>query len=206
MIVDFLRNTSLIFIHQKKEWGEIIFNFEFRNKYTLLNEKGEEIGKIEEKGSGFLIFFKRLLFRSHRPFDIDVYNSNGQLLMNLSRPFFFFFSSIEITDDKKNILGHVHRKFAFFSKVYEILDNKGALKARISSPILKIWTFPILNERGEEIAVISKKWGGILKEYFSDADRFGIQFNNVEEEVKPLLMGAAISIDFDFFEQNQGNQ
>ena len=58
-----------------------------------------------------------------------------------------------------------------------------------------------------QTATISKKWGGALREVFSDADTFRIEFGTASwtEEQRAVLLAAAISIDFDFFENNQGS-
>ena len=59
---------------------------------------------------------------------------------------------------------------------------------------------------GRQIATISKKWGGLLKEYISDADKFGVSFEaqNLTTAQKAVIFGAALAIDFDYFENNQG--
>lgn len=49
--------------------------------------------------------------------------------------------------------------------------------------------------QGEEVGKISKKWGGILKEVFTDADSFGITFPvDLDVKIKAVLMAAAILI------------
>jgi hypothetical protein len=56
--------------------------------------------------------------------------------------------------------------------------------------------------KGElEIGKITKKWSGLLKETFSDADNFGIQFpRNCDVKLKAILMGALFLIDMLYFE------
>ena len=53
----------------------------------------------------------------------------------------------------------------------------------------------------EEIGKITKKWSGLLKETFTDADTFGL---SVDADTKPehvvLLLGAVFLIDFVHFE------
>jgi len=61
--------------------------------------------------------------------------------------------------------------------------------------------FDILNENMEKTdKVISKKWGGLLKEVFSDADTFTVQFpKNLNVEHKTTLIASALLLDFMFF-------
>ena len=57
-------------------------------------------------------------------------------------------------------------------------------------------------------ALISKRWGGGLREIFTDADTFMVDFGNGiwTEEQRQVIFAAAMSIDFDFFENNQGSR
>ena len=58
---------------------------------------------------------------------------------------------------------------------------------------------------GVEVGRISKKWGGAMKEVFTDADNFGVQFPaEWEPPLKALFLGAVFLIDFVHFE-NKGN-
>ena len=55
-------------------------------------------------------------------------------------------------------------------------------------------------------AAVSKRWGGVLREAFTDADTFRVDFgsNGFSAQQRAVIFAAAISIDFDFFEKNQG--
>ncbi|XP_031647996.1 phospholipid scramblase 1-like isoform X3 [Oncorhynchus kisutch] len=53
------------------------------------------------------------------------------------------------------------------------------------------------------IGRISKQWGGLIKEVFTDTDNFGIQFPmDLDVKMKAVLMGACFLIDFMFFEKD----
>jgi uncharacterized protein YxjI len=194
--------TKRLFIKQIKEWTEILVNVETANKYKLLDENGGERAFIFEKGSGLMRLITRSIFRSHRPLDIAVQDPSNHECLHLTRPFYFFFSELTIRDGGGKVLGVIKRRFAFLSKVYDLEDGQGRVIATIRSPFWKVWTFPVLSNSGQEIATISKKWGGLLSEIFTDSDTFGIEFGSVADEHKPILLAAAISIDLDFFEDN----
>ena len=86
------------------------------------------------------------------------------------------------------------------------MDSLGHRFAQISGPRWRLWTFPVEGANGIT-ATISKKWSGMLREFFSDADTFRVEFGpgGWSEEQRAIILAAAISIDFDFFENNQGN-
>ena len=53
-----------------------------------------------------------------------------------------------------------------------------------------------------KVGKISKQWSGFLKEAFTDADVFGINFPiDLDVRMKAVLLGACMLIDFNFFEK-----
>jgi hypothetical protein len=58
---------------------------------------------------------------------------------------------------------------------------------------------------GMEIGHIKKKWSGLAKEFFTDADNFGVSFSpDLALHVKALILAAVFLIDFMYFEDNAG--
>jgi len=52
----------------------------------------------------------------------------------------------------------------------------------------------------------TKKWSGLLKEGFTDADNFGVMFpKEWESKLKALFLGAVFLIDFVHFENKSNN-
>ena len=148
---------------------------------------------------------KRFFLRSHRPFQIAILNKEGNRILKLHRKFFFFFSDLYVQFDNKNY-GSIHRRFSIFSKVYSILNHSSQEVFKLKSPFWKIWTFPIFNSQSEQVGVITKKWQGLIKEAFTDSDAFLIRFEqDLKIEEKVILFSSGISIDFDYFENNQGS-
>ena len=196
-----------LIIRQIKEWAEIIINFESRNKYEIQSPSGEKLGYIVERDGGLLDTLKRVFLRSHRPLEIDILSNDGGNVYHLSRKFFFLFSDLNVADRDGQKLGSIHRRFGILYKKYDICDKYGNPFAHIQAPIWRLWTFPISNKTGQSIGVISKKWQGLLREAFTDADSFLVDYGKGawQTSQKIVILCAAVSIDFDFFEDNQGN-
>ncbi len=127
--------------------------------------------------------------------------------MRLARGFFFFFSSLAISAENGAPIGRIARRFGLLHKKYDLLDEQGRVFARVQSPIWRLWTFPVRHVNGLSRATISKKWGGALREIFADADTFrvGLDQGVWTAAERQVLFAAAIVIDFDFFENNQGS-
>jgi hypothetical protein len=202
-----MEQTNEIFIRQVKEWGEILSGFETSNKYKVLNSKGDQVAFLAERGGGIWNFILRQALRTHRTLHITVFSNKNDELVSLHRPFYWFFSDMFINaGDGKNI-GLVRSRFALFSHTFELLDEKGIAFGFVKAPRLRLWnwSFRIYDSREKEVGLISKKWGGILKEVFTDADQFGVQMPNWSWDKKAILFACAVTIDLDFFENKKRN-
>jgi hypothetical protein len=193
-----------LFVQQRKEWVEIVVDFETRNKYAILDAAKNQIGFIAERSGRFLDVLKRMFLRSHRPFVVEVLDQAGTRILHLSRSFFWFFSDLEVTSEEGERYGSLHRRFGILHKIYDLRDEHGQVFGRIESPIWRLWTFPVVGTR----AAISKKWGGALREVFTDADTYLIDYADQDwtPAQRAVILAAAVSIDFDFFENNQGSR
>lgn len=211
LLAQIFENHPQLFVQQRKEWAEIIIDFETANQYAILDSNKRELGVIAEHGGGFMFVLKRWLLRSHRPFDIEVLATTGEKLLHLKRDFFFFFSDLEVATENGERLGSIHRRFGILYKKYDLYDSENQLFARIQSPLWRLWTFPVVDALGNAIASVNKHWGGVLREVFTDADTYMIDFAQEQTRggllthgQRAVVLAAAISIDFDFFENNQG--
>jgi hypothetical protein len=191
-------------IKQKRELTEVFLGFETRNQYLLFDASGAPCGSVVEQGTGLAALLKRWILKSHRPFLIHVADASTKILLEFSRPFFFFFSDISVRTPHGPLLGTCHRRFGILTKIYDLRDPQGQIFAQIRSSVFKIWTFAVRDAAGNEVARISKKWTGALKEYFTDADNFMIEFGQHPWTAaqRAVILATAISIDLDFFENN----
>jgi uncharacterized protein YxjI len=201
-----LEASHELFVRQRKEWTEIVIDLETRNRYEVMDASGDTLGAIAEVASGFSAFLSRSFLGSHRPLDAHVLDRDSSELLHLTRPFFWLFSSLEVARADGAPLGSVERRFGVLYRKYDLLDAHGRCFARIRAPRWRIWTFPVVGEDGVSQAAISKKWGGALREVFTDADTYRVAFESGSwsPEQRAVVFAAAISVDFDFFENNQG--
>lgn len=188
-----------------RHWWEILLNWEQANQYMIRDEARRNVGIIFENSTGFLNALARVFLGSHRPLDVKVVHfQSNELALELQRNFFFLFSDLEVVTPGGSRMGSVHRRFGIIFKRYDLRDERGHVFARIASPLWRLWTFPVFDMSGQQVAVITKKWSGLGKEMFTDADNFTVDFGNHPWTLsqKAVLFAAALSIDFDFFENN----
>lgn len=206
LLKTFFANHKTFFIQQKKEWAEIITSFEQKNQYALFDAQKNQLGTIVERAGDHSVALKRIFFKRHRPFDVDVFDNNQQPTLHLSRKFMWFFSHITVSTPEGQLIGKIDGRFKFWKKYYELKDANETVFAVIISPFWKILTFPLyLQENTEPVGKISKKWSGTMREMFTDADTFMIdtETHSWTPEQQAIILAAGMVIDFDFFENNR---
>ena len=190
-----------ILIQQTKEWGEILIGFETRNRFDLMGERGETVGHAAEEAGGFGRMLSRNFLGRCRAAKIHVYGPNGEELGRGEKPFRWYFHRMDVYEGQQK-LGAIQRRFSLLHRIFVVENPAGEEVLRIESPFLRIWTFKLIFA-GQQVGVISKKWGGVLREIFTDTDTFGVEWNaQVPEQVRKLLLVATFLIDFTCFENN----
>lgn len=196
-----LASINALVVRQRKEWGEILTGFEQKNKYVVMDASGRELYAAAEEGGSLLL---RWFLKALRPFEITVYTFDSRPVLKLKRPFRFYFHELEIKGPDGGKLGSIQRRFSLLRRIYSVADNTGKEIFQLFGPILHPWTFEI-RKNDNEYGKITKKWSGLLREGFTDADNFGVTFPaSWDVSVKSLFLGAVFLIDFVHFE-NRGN-
>jgi hypothetical protein len=199
-----LREHSQLYIKQRKEMAEL-FGFETRNKYEIRDKDNNIIAFAAEQGKGFLASIARHFIGHWRTFDISVFNNAKEKILNAHHPFRWFFQRLEISNENGEFIGSLQQRFSILFKVFDIEDPQGNVIMQVKSPLYKIWTFPVYRQ-GQEVAKIQKKWSGLLKETFLDADNFQVDFGSLTDvNSKQLLLISSIFVDLQYFERRAGD-
>lgn len=196
-----LSSIGALVVSQQKEWGEIVTGFETRNRYSVSDQSGRQLYMAAEEAGSSLV---RMVLKASRPFKIAVLNEGGQVVLQVMRPFRWFFHRAEIVGSQGEPLGAIEKRFSVLRRTYSVFDSSGEEVFQLFGPILRPWTFQIKKD-DVEYGKITKKWSGLLKEGFTDADNFGVIFPaDWHVKMKALFLGAVFLIDFVHFE-NKGN-
>ena len=167
---------------------------------------GNQLFRAEEEGGGLGTVILRNFLEAWRPFTINIFSADGMDHFILKRPFRFFFYELQIHNSDGILLGSIKRRFSILRRIYSVFDRSGNEIYQLFGPLLHPWTFLI--RRGEqELGKIVKKWSGLAKESFTDADNFGITFpRGIDTNTKAILLGAVFLIDFVHFESRSSNR
>ena len=195
-----LFNSSEIRIRQRRELAEL-FGFETRNKYEIRSERDHVIGFCAEQNKGLLGFFLRQTLGHWRSFEIHFFDDHRQLQVVARHPFRWFFQKLEVSTPSGRNLGCIVQRFGVFTKKFDVFNPAGELLFEMRSGLFSFWSFPIKRDN-QVIARIAKRWSGILKETFLDADNFRIEFRSeLKLEEKVLILVAGMFVDLQYFEK-----
>ena len=204
MLERFARYQRLT-VRQQKRWLEVLTSFEVKNTYDVFDERGAAALRVREQGQGFWSLLKRLFLGPMRPFHVLVSDAQtGEALLQLHRPFRFIFHRLEVQTSDGRLIGAIQKKWSFIRRIYVIEQPVAQPRAELFGPILKPWTFEIrLGDR--TVGQIQKRWSGLGKEMFTDADNFGVDLSGVREPwLKLLAFAAVVLIDVVHFENSKG--
>lgn len=195
-----LSGVRQLIVRQRKELAEV-FGFETRNKYEIYNSDRILLGFCAEQQKGLFGFLLRQFLGHWRSFELLFFDAQRNKIMGARHPFRWFFQELMIYGRNGEPLGSLKQRFAWLRKKFDVVDENGRLLLRMRSGFFQFWTFPFFRHE-TECAVIRKKWSGLLKEAFLDADNFSVEFTGeLSEKEKKLILAASVFVDLQYFER-----
>lgn len=186
-------NKNLFFV---KEHTAI---FKAANSFDILDPDSKQIimNAREESLGFFTKMFRFTDYKRMTPFDISIKTPDGAKVLSVRRGVSFFLSTVEVLDERDNVIGKFKQKFFSIGGKFEVLDQSDRplcmLKGHWAS-----WDFKFVSNDGKEFAVVTKKWAGLGKELFTSADNYVLQINSEVPENHPLrqlIIAAVMCID-----------
>ena len=202
--LDRLAEADRLAVKQDVERLEAWTGIETANQYTVRDGMGRVLFDAAEESGTAAQVLSRLFLKAARPFTMRLVTPDGQAALTRKRPFRFFFHEVSLYDSQERLVGSVQRQFSVVNKRYIARDAGGGATYEIFGPLFRPWTFKI-QFNGQDCGEIKKKWGGLVREAFTDADQFGVELPpNIPLDLKAVFLGAVFLIDFAHFEDNNG--
>ena len=111
-------------------------------------------------------------------------------------------NKLTLTDAQGAHLGSFVSKFKLVGGGILVLDEHGNQFAEVEGD-WKLWNFRFLDAQGRELGIVTKKWEGIGKELFTNANDYLISVSDIATNVanaSALLLAAGLAIDMFFKE------
>ncbi|XP_075527762.1 phospholipid scramblase 3-like [Dermacentor variabilis] len=208
--LEYLKKIDQLLVHQQVDLLESFLPWEMANKYVVKNSMSQFVFAAAEQSN----IVARQLTRN-RSFLISLVDYRNVIVMRLFRPLrcdcslcWCCLQVMDVHDGSGAVMGHIRMECTILNPNFSVLDSENNAVLMIRGPL---WTssicfedvvFDILTMDGvTKIGAITKVWGGLLKEYFTDADNFAVTFPlDLNVKIKAVLLGAVFLIDFIYFE------
>lgn len=212
-IATVLSQPTLV-IERKMEMMNMFLGVEQPNKYVVMDVNGNPLAYMQERDSGIMRIIMRQIYRLHRPFSVDVFDLQNNLILTIKRPFSFINSHIKailpnVNDlNSKNegmIIGETIQSWHLWRRRYNLFLSEdsagssfnqfGEIDARFLS-----FDFPIVNEKNQIIGSVDRNWVGLGRELFTDTGVYilrmdPISFTGLPEDQYPNVSNERLSLD-----------
>jgi uncharacterized protein YxjI len=171
---------------------------EMTNEYRILDPEGEEVGAIREKGQSRSKKLLRFVsdvdqFLTHR---LSVYEADGTKLLEIVRPAKIFKSTLQIRDAGGAERGAIVQENVIGKKQFALRGPGGERLGSIDAENWRSWDFAIHDAHGPEIARVTKKWAGFLREGFTTADHYVLEITGpTSPDLRFLLVASGAALD-----------
>ncbi|EEB06428.2 phospholipid scramblase [Schizosaccharomyces japonicus yFS275] len=181
-----LLSHDTLIVERQIEMLNVFMGYEQANRYVIFNQRAHPVGYIAEQGGNSLISgISRQLFHTHRAFTADVLDLQGQLVLQLQRPFSWINSrllvnSIDGSNGGVKNVGSVIQNWHLFRRKYGLFINNGqeyTQFSQIDEPFLS-WNFALKNEDNKMLGSVSRNFMGLPREMFTDTGSYVLRFSS----------------------------
>jgi len=172
-----------------------------KDTYDLLEAEGQSsVGQAKDEPTPLAKWARLLVNKKLLPTTLNVYaNGNPRPQVSIHKRPGFFRTRLEIRDAQGQLLAQV------ISKVFT-LGGAFAIQDAASQPVGELkgdwkgWDYTA-SLRGEIIGRVTKKWAGLAKEMFTNADQYLVEAQQPQHF--KLMLGLALAVDL-VYKERQG--
>lgn len=166
--------------------------------YDLLDaESGAPIGIAKEEPPGWAKWMRLVANKHTLPTAVNVYEGTSTTpLVSIQRGFTFLRARVSVIMGDRTI-GHFEAKLMSIGPSFRILDAQDVEIGSVKGD-WKGWNFQITSSTGEVLGSVTKKWDGLGKALFTNADTYVIALSDGaagRPDVAALLLAAGLAVD-----------
>jgi uncharacterized protein YxjI len=185
-----------LIIKQQIEAMEIFTKLETKNRYAIYDEQGKELYFAYEESN----LIGRNMLNRHRPLNLFIVDNDRNLQLKIERKFYFMFADYLVYNANGKKIGEIKQKFKWFKRLFDMYDESESIVLQCISKAFQFWTFNVF--RGpNQVGSVKKKWSGVGREMFTDADTFHVDLGRLNDKEKLLTLALAFAVDLQFFER-----
>ena len=198
--LEYLAMIDQLKVHQMFEPLEVVVGWESENKFTIKNNLGQKVYVAAEISDSC----SRQMCGSSREFDIEIRDADGKEVIHLFRPlnclgccFPSCLQTISVFSPPGKKIGSIQENWTIAGADLSIKDAVGKTVMKIEGPVCPMASvsFDLMTLDRKQVGKIHKKWTGLTRELFTDADNFDISFPmDLDVKMKAVILGACFLI------------
>jgi uncharacterized protein YxjI len=169
--------------------------------YDILDpQSGAPIGVAKEEPNPWAKWLRLIIKKALMPTVINVYEgaegASSTPVLSIRRGVALLRPKVIVSANGR-VIGYFQAKAFSLGGAFRMFDPSDAEVGLVKGD-WKGWNFQMLGTNGEELGRVTKKWAGLGKELFTNADTYVIalsETNVVRPNIAPLLLAAGIAID-----------
>jgi hypothetical protein len=184
-------NEPILVVNQKAKLIEL------NNEYSVFDQHGRQLGAVRQVGQSAAKKAMRLLtsmdqYMTHK---LQLVDMRGNVIYDITRPAKVMKSKVHVTDAAINEIGSIVQQNVI-GKIRFSLDSGGHTYGSINAENWRAWNFNIQDHAGNEVARITKTWGGLATAMFTNADNYVVHVHApMADPLRALVIAAAVSVD-----------
>jgi uncharacterized protein YxjI len=179
---------------------------ELTNQYSLFDVDGNEIGAIteENQSAGRKVLRALTKFDQFMSHQLAVVDASGERVLTIRKNPSLLKSTVEVTDGAGVPVGTIRQQNAIGKIRFALTGAGGEELGQLRAENWRAWDFHIADASDVEVARITKKWAGILREGFTTADNYVFTVTpGATGALRQLCFAAAAAVDT-ALKQNNG--
>jgi uncharacterized protein YxjI len=180
--------------------------FELRTQYRIFDESGSQIGAVEQQRQSALTFLARLGtdWDLVLPVTLNVLESDGRLALTAHKPWFRM--TVEVTRPDGTAVGSIRKRIRMGKARFVLADRSGSAVGEVRARNWRARHFEVTDQHGQAVANVTKKWGGLAREVFTDADTYAVNVHeHAIEPLRTLAISACLAIDVVMKQKDYGS-
>jgi len=187
-----LLERDLVVVKQKAKLVELT------NQYALHDADGNDIGAIteENQSTGRKVLRALTKFDQFLSHQLALVDASGERVLTIRKNPSFLKSTVEVADGAGAAIGTIRQQNAFGKIRFSMTSAGGEELGQLRAENWRAWDFHIADTSDVEVARITKKWGGLLREGFTTADQYVFTVTpGATGALRQLCFAAAAAID-----------
>lgn len=171
------------------------------DRYDIVDpDSGEVVATAAEKISTGMKALRLILKKTFLPTKVEVADMNGNVLYYIRKKPGLLRSKVYMFNGNEQLLGSLRSHAISLGGTFDVLGTDEQKMAQIKGN-WSGWDFKYTDNDGNELGTISKKWAGLGREFFTNADNYVIAASpalagNAQMTTLLLLGGLAVDVVF----------